>query len=117
MASSISQALLGQIAHETDIMQRRLTYHKSNSTALRRFQAMFSVPRPIVAHIWEMTTDRLERTHLKHLLWAMMFLKIYASKATHAALAGVDEKMFRKWSWCWIDKISNLKIVLSHHDY
>ena len=75
---------------------------------------MFGVSRPIVAQIWLMTHEKPQGTHVKHLLWALIFLKLYASESIHASLAGVDEKTFRKWSWVWIKTIATLEIVLSH---
>ncbi len=45
-----------------------------------------------------------------HLLWALMFLKLYCAESVHCAMArGVDEKTFQKWSWKFVDAIANLE--------
>ena len=41
-----------------------------------------------------------------HLLWTHMFLIFYGNESVHAAIAGVDENTFRKWSWKMIDVLS-----------
>ena len=60
----------------------------------------------------------------KHLLWALLFLKIYATENVHASLAGgVDHKTFRKWSWIFVKAIANLEteficlFVIDYFDY
>ena len=50
-----------------------------------------------------------------HLLWALMFLKLYCSEAVLSSLAGgVHEQTFRKWSWYFVHEIANLqyKVIL-----
>ena len=50
-----------------------------------------------------------------HLLWALMFMKLYCSESVLAALAGgVHEQTFRKWSWYFVEEIANLqyKVIL-----
>jgi hypothetical protein len=38
----------------------------------------------------------------RHLLWALVFLKVYASEDVHCCLVGyVDAKTYRKWAW-WV---------------
>ena len=44
-----------------------------------------------------------------HLLWGLMFLKLYASEAVRCAISGgVNEKTFRKCSWMFISRIADL---------
>ena len=50
-----------------------------------------------------------------HLLWALLFLKMYSNETEMAALCGgyeyaVDEKAFRKWSRLFVKQISYLII-------
>jgi len=42
----------------------------------------------------------------EHLLWTLMFLKIYMPYRAFAALVGCDEKTFQKWTWCIIKSLS-----------
>jgi len=45
-----------------------------------------------------------------YLLWGLMLLKLYCAESVLAALAGgVHEQTFRKWSWCFVDAISDLQ--------
>ena len=45
-----------------------------------------------------------------HLLWALLFMKVYAEESIHAGLVGgVDEKTFRKWVWIFVQEISYLE--------
>ena len=47
--------------------------------------------------------------HPKHLLWGLMWLKIYSTEAVMAGMAKCDEKMFEKWSWKFVVAVSLLK--------
>ena len=44
-----------------------------------------------------------------HMLWALMFLKVYGNETTMSTMAGVDEKTFQKWAWVLIEAISDLE--------
>jgi len=46
----------------------------------------------------------------EHLLWALMFMKVYGKESMHCTMAGaVDEKTFRKWVWIFVLEISYLE--------
>ncbi|KAH9118088.1 hypothetical protein LEN26_012265 [Aphanomyces euteiches] len=47
----------------------------------------------------------------EHLLWAMLFLKVYSSENVHATIAAVDEKTFRKWSWAILEALASLNVI------
>lgn len=50
---------------------------------------------------------------LNHLLWALMFLKIYGTEKIMCSLAGgVDKDTFRKWTWLFIEAIASLESSL-----
>jgi len=44
-----------------------------------------------------------------HLLWAAMFLKVYATESVLSGVCGVDEDTFRKWAWYMVEKVSYLE--------
>ena len=46
--------------------------------------------------------------HPKHLLWSLLFLKIYGVEEVHAARVGCDEKTFRKWAWLYAEAVAKL---------
>lgn len=78
----------------------------------RRFRALFGVSPLVCQKIWELLeSSRLPASNPVHLLWALMFLKVYASEHVHACLAGVDEKTLRKWQWKYVRLISSLAQV------
>jgi hypothetical protein len=87
----------------------------STLTADRSFRKNFGVSPHVVAYLCEMldpcATIVIEGLSPEHLLWSLMFLKVYAKESTHCAMAGgVDMKTVRKWtSWLFIDEVSFLE--------
>ena len=88
---------------------------KSFSSFIRRFRSHFGTTPTICLVIWE-RLDPYEtilptyrRVKFKHLLWALLFMKVYGTEELHTSLTGVDEKTFRKWSWIFIDAIADLE--------
>ncbi len=47
----------------------------------------------------------------KHLLWALLFLKVYATESINSLICGADEKTCRKWSWTFVRLQSQLEVV------
>lgn len=83
------------------------------STAeMARFRALFGISPNMASHVWEMidpTNQMPQGVKPMHLLWCLMFLKVYASESVLCALAGgVDEKTFRKWTWLFVYEINDL---------
>lgn len=82
-------------------------------TERRRFHATFGTGPEMCTLIWGLLRahDLLPSGGLpSHLLWGLMFLKLYCSESVHCAMAGgVDEKTFRKWAWIFVDAISYLE--------
>lgn len=77
------------------------------------FWAHFLVSCDTCLNSWK----RLEETirsgfYPYHLLWALLILKVYASKSVCSLSVGTTEKTFRKWSGIVIIQISNLLRVL-----
>ena len=48
----------------------------------------------------------------KHLLWALLFCKVYGSESVHHNLTGADEKTLRKWIFIFLGLISELDVVM-----
>jgi hypothetical protein len=80
-----------------------------------RFKSLFGASSTIVAEIWH----RIEETvaaedpnaERKHLLWALVFLKVYAtSEEVHCAIVGWPHvQTFRKYSWYFVEKMFDLQ--------
>lgn len=96
-----------------EIMGRRNGRYAAQCTEKRRFHAFFGTTPFICALLWAMIepSRTLPRGyHPKHLLWALMFMKVYASEPVHRRLAGnPDEKTFRKWVWLFVHAIEGLE--------
>ena len=81
--------------------------------AQENFRAFFGTTVQMCAILWKQLNDHSflpERSHQhKHLLWALMFLKIYGTEHVMVKLAGCkSEKTFRKWTNVYIIALSNL---------
>ena len=80
----------------------------------RLFRSFFGTSSKISALLWRfISIDRNKHSTAapKHLLWALLFLKIYATEYVHCAFAGgVDPKTFRKWCWIFVKAIANLDV-------
>ena len=91
-----------------------------SSTKTRLFREFFGTPVEAVEIVWDLLLrDSLlpDKGRLKHLLWALHFMKAYPKQgpacATVGASAGaVDAKTFRKWVWAFIKAIAELEEVV-----
>jgi hypothetical protein len=87
----------------------------------KRFRAFFGAPSLTIADVWNRIWERLgpdEKDQVckkgtpqcQYLLYALLFLKLYASEEVHCSIVGWPSvKTFRKWSWYFIEKMSDLK--------
>ena len=95
---------------------------KWKSTDLdRRIRSFFGAPCSIIAIIWNRIWMKLEPDEkddvckkgipqCKFLLYALVFLKVYSSEDVHCSIVGWPSvRTFRKWSWFFVGKISELK--------
>ena len=48
----------------------------------------------------------------KHLLWTLLFLKLYDVENVLAPMCGCSEKTFRKWVWSMMAAIGSLDDVV-----
>ena len=91
--------------------------HTGNvATSNRCFHLAFRLTPLLCKYVWGLLGTVADPSIVnsvcpKHLLWALLFLKQYNSTKTNAALAGVDEKTFCKWSWIFAKYISKLNVV------
>jgi len=83
---------------------------------LRRFKAFFGCNPARCAQLWWMlfktkaAKDEIgENARPVHLLWGLLFLKIYNTDTVMTGMTGADEDTFRKWSWKFVVGISKLK--------
>jgi len=107
----ISAAAVHHIAEE-EILHRRANRRKRVS--LERFSATFGCSPRVAAAVW----NRLDKKDLlpedmlvKHLLWALSFLKLYNPERAQAPVCGGDEKTYRKWVWIALEALVELDLV------
>lgn len=82
----------------------------------RRFRSFFGVSPAVCSLVWDTIGTNLPRGGMpEHLLWALMFLKIYSTEHVHCSFAKCDEKTYRKWSWCFVMLIADLNVVSMLH--
>ena len=78
----------------------------------RRFHALFGVSPFLCSILWKRLGEKKSNSNEPvHLLWSLMFLKVYASEDVLSALAGVTRKTYRKWVWDYVEKLSFLNEV------
>lgn len=77
------------------------------SQSHQKYVAHFGVDSLVTAKIWDMTKPSLPtKVKPKHLLWALMFMKVYNSELVFASWAGVTPKTYRKYCWMIIEAIA-----------
>jgi hypothetical protein len=77
----------------------------------RAFRAHFGVDSLVCSYIWAMLKahSKLPKAaEPKHLLWALMWLKLYKSEPAMVSIAKVHSNTFRKWVWKMVIGISDL---------
>ena len=75
------------------------------------FRSTFNSSPEVCSHTWEYLTHykkKPKKSLPKHLLWALLFLKSYATEPFLAGLVGVSEKTLRKWVWAMIGAVNML---------
>ena len=81
----------------------------------RRFIAMYGVPPEVCPIIWthmEEDPEYYRGLLPRHLLWALLFLKVYATEEIHVALCGgVDPKTYRRHVWLIVGILSRMDVI------
>jgi hypothetical protein len=93
------------------IMKRNGNKNTVSSVENRRFRGQFGTTPEICAILWDMISPHeIMPTGVKccHLLWALMFMKLYASEHVLCSMANCDEKTFRKWAWMFVSALGDL---------
>lgn len=95
------------------MMRREKAQNKSEISFLRRWKEHFGIRPRLIAHIWDTLLDKTMLLEIgaskKHLLWALMFLRLYLTEKVNCSLAGcLDEGTFRGWCWRFIDELAAL---------
>lgn len=105
-------------AHEFQQMAVPYYLHKGGKQLpkIDVFKSWFGCSPEICVILWEfIRVDESVCKHSRagpiHLLWVLMFLKLYGPVRVLASICGVDEKTFLKYVWMFLDALSCLDVV------
>lgn len=76
----------------------------------RRFRAFFGTTSAVCARIWH-CINIPRNAQPRHLLFSLLFLKMYGNEHQHASICSVDEKTFRKWAWYYVEQMAAMQVV------
>lgn len=101
---AMEQAILAVLEIEID-------HHYNETTMDRKTRGFFGAPCVVIEDLWHRMQPLDDPAGQRiHLLWALVFLKVYSTEDVHCRLVGIkDPKTFRKWSWYMLSKIAGLK--------
>lgn len=84
----------------------------SQYVALRRFKSFFGVTPQVCSLICKEVEQAVPSGgQPKHLLWCLCFLKQYSVEHNRRAIFHADEKTIRKWTWIFVELLSELNVV------
>ena len=86
-------------------------------TTIRCYNAWFGADPIYVSIVWKMLVyigwlDYGCQIIPVHLLWALLFLKVYSTEEVNAGRVKTDEKTFREQVWFILEGIAKLDTVL-----
>ena len=86
-----------------------------------RYLSTFGIEPKVTVALWNAILESRLFTHdiLKvHLLWTLMFLKVYSNIGILSNMADCDVKTYRDWTWTVIlviDSLYDTKVSLNSH--
>ena len=83
-----------------------LVCNGSRELTEREFKAFFGKNAATVALIWA-TFVQPAKSKPVHLLWALMYMKLYNSWDVMSIMAGASKPTFMKWVWAWVQSMAN----------
>lgn len=79
------------------------------------FKTHFGVSPRICRRVWMLLCQHdlvPDGGLIVHLLWALMFLKVYSIEEVLAAKVGCTVKTYMKWTWKFIRRMSTLRAIV-----
>ena len=81
-------------------------------TAQRKFCSCFGATTVVCSKLWKLfPRPHPKKFEPKHMMWGLLFLKLYSTEHVHAGMVETDEKNFRKWAWYSVNTIAEFKTV------
>jgi len=105
-SKAIRQLAAAKIIHKSPALSRKINR--------RRFRANLGCSSHVCTYVWNRIVAKgiLPQGFLPtHLLWTLVFLKLYCCETILASLCGCDEKTLRKWVWKGVELIGELNLV------
>ena len=84
---------------------------EGNQKDHRLFRALFGCPPLVCVDLWE-TCSFPQGTAPKHMMWALLFLKVYATEDVLCSILRCCRKTFRKWLWPTVLAIAKAKPIV-----
>ena len=81
---------------------------------LRIFKAHFGLSPLVVAAVWNKLHDEAllpDKSTPVHLIWTLLFLKLYNTAAVLSTMCGTTAKTYRQWVWKMMDALESLPVV------
>lgn len=95
--------------HFVDEEERTKTLSVSDT---KKFHSLFGTSPLVCSIIWKKLIEYnfLPRKSCPfHMLWALLFLKLYNNESTLSSIVGTSNRTFRKWSWMFVIAIHKLQ--------
>eukprot|EP00171_Calliarthron_tuberculosum_P023599 IDg23599t1 len=86
------------------------TNNRMNTITEVKFLALFGTTPAYCRVLWEQIGPP-SNAELRHLLFALLFLKMYGNEEQNAAIFHVSVRTFRMWSWVFIKLIAALPTI------
>ena len=115
---NVNEEAIDRVAKETLGWPESRRWHTKDKET--RFRSCFGAPSEVISSLWNKIVAQGEIEsggQPKHLLWALVFLKVYSTEEIHCSIVGwPSRKTFLKWSWYFVERISALKDELIRLD-
>jgi hypothetical protein len=96
-----------------DMMNRHDKCMRAVGTEDRDFRELFGVGPMVALTAWNMLASLSlvpEGGALKHFLWTLCFMKVYAKQGPMSILCnGADHKTIHKWVWQFMEALADLE--------
>lgn len=102
---------VGHVLDKAREIMRRKSTRLASATEDRQFREFFGCGPAVTVKLWSllMLHAMVPGSNVPHMLWALMFMKMYSKETTLCALAGgIDAKTLREWTWPLISAIASL---------
>ena len=81
-----------------------------NNTNMEYFRSHFGTSPGVASIIWDMIYFRLPSSYsFIHVLWGLLFMKVYSTAPVLAGKVDADEGIFREKCWTIVRTIASLK--------